>query len=41
MPINSSIASTEIKNTKANLLTDFFSKGKFNVNMGRSTGIQG
>jgi hypothetical protein len=42
MPINSSLASTEKKKgTKANRLMDFFSKGKFNVNMERSMGIQG
>jgi hypothetical protein len=40
MPINSSIVSTKKKGgTKANLLMNFFSKGRFNVNMGGSMGI--
>jgi hypothetical protein len=41
MPIDNSIASIEKKGTKANLFTNFLSKGKFNVNMGGSMGIQG
>jgi hypothetical protein len=36
--IDSSIVSTKKKGTKENPLTNFLSKGKFNVNMGGSYG---
>jgi hypothetical protein len=40
-PINNSIVNTEKKGTKANVLMDFLSKGKFNVKWEEAMGIQG